>query len=103
MIQINEKIYTESLIVTSAQLIEHCLPQTVHELSLTALCQVIALRPDILLIGTGQELIFLPIEIYGELLNQGIGVEIMDTSAACRTYNALSAENRKVAAALIIK
>ncbi|HSW71474.1 MAG TPA: MTH938/NDUFAF3 family protein, partial [Gammaproteobacteria bacterium] len=46
---------------------------------------------------------FIPLEIYGELLNQGIGVEIMDTAAACRTYNALTAESRKVVAALVLK
>jgi uncharacterized protein len=40
--------------------------------------------------------------IYGNLLNHGIGVEVMDTSAACRTFNALSAEGRNVVAALLL-
>lgn len=102
-IQINEKVLTQSVIVAPDKLIENWMPQTVSELTSEALSQVTALKPDILLIGTGSKLVFLNIELYGELINQGIGVEIMDTSAACRTFNALSSENRNVVAALIIK
>src|SRR5579863_10711589 len=100
MIQVNEKILTHSVIIAPNQMIENWSPQTSEELSAATLSPVIALKPDILLIGTGSALVLLPIEIYGDLINLGIGVEIMDTSAACRTYNALSAENRNVVAAL---
>lgn len=103
IIQINEKTFTQSLIVAPDRLIENWSPQSVAELTLEALSPIIALQPDILLIGTGAKLVFLNIELYGDLINQGIGVEIMDTGAACRTYNALSSENRNVVAALIIK
>lgn len=102
-IQINETLFTQSVIVSNHQLIDNWKPQSVAELTIEALATVITLKPHILLIGTGSSLVFIPIEIYGELINQGIGVEIMDTGAACRTYNALTAENRHVAAALIIK
>lgn len=103
MIRVNEKTLRKSIIITPQQLIEDWPPQTIQELSFQSLAPIIPLHPDILLIGTGTTLVLLPIELYGELINQGIGVEIMDTSAACRTYNALSADNRNVAAALIIK
>ena len=103
IIKINEQIFTQSIIIAPNQLIENWAPQTINELTAESLTPVIALKPDILLIGTGATLTFLSIEIYGDLINLGIGVEIMDTSAACRTYNALSAENRNVIAALIIK
>lgn len=103
MIQINEKTFTKSVIITPQQLIENWAPQTVNEITSTAFAEILVLKPDILLIGTGTTHTFLSIEIYGELINQGIGVEIMDTGAACRTYNALSAENRNVVAALIIR
>jgi uncharacterized protein len=102
MLQVNEKRITSSIIITPNELIESWQPQMINELTSESLSAVISLKPDILLIGTGTTLIFPPTEIYGHLLNLGIGVEIMDTSAACRTFNALSAENRKVAAALII-
>lgn len=102
-IQINDKILTESIIITPTLLLEKWAPQTVQELTADALLPIINLTPDVLLIGTGAEMVLIPSEIYGELINHGIGVEIMDTGAACRTYNALSAENRRVVAALIIK
>lgn len=101
-IQVNETIITSSIIISPSELISNWEPKTVNDLSAASFTPVLALKPDILLIGTGSELIFLPVEIYGELINQGIGVEIMDTRAACRTFNALSAENRRVAAALVI-
>jgi len=103
LIQVNDITFTQSIIISPDQLIENWAPQTAAALSAHALQLAVALKPDILLIGTGATHVFLPVEIYGELINQGIGVEIMDTSAACRTYNVLSAENRRVVAALIIQ
>jgi len=103
LIQINEKVFTRSLIITPDQLLENWAPQSITELTAATLTPIISLQPDILLIGTGSKLVLLSPEIYGELINLGIGVEVMDTRAACRTYNALSAENRRVAAALIIQ
>ncbi len=55
----------------------------------------------ILLVGTGREAVFLPKEIREILREAGIGVDVMQTGAAARTYNILVAENRAVAAALI--
>jgi len=102
-IQINDKILTRSVIVAANILIEDWTPQTFAELTHEFLAEAAILKPDILIIGTGEKLIFPPIEMYGEFINQGIGVEIMDTGAACRTYNALTAENRKVVAALLLR
>jgi len=60
----------------------------------------IAMRPEIILVGTGAHLV-LPEENLMQLLGErGIGVEIMDTPAACRTYNVLAHEYRRVIAAL---
>jgi uncharacterized protein len=103
LIQINDKMYTQSIIIAPRQLIENSFPQTVADISSQSFAEILALKPDILLIGTGSTMVFLPIEVYGGLLNQGIGVEVMNTSAACRTYNALTAENRNVVAALILR
>jgi uncharacterized protein len=102
-IQVNDTILTSSLIVSPDTLIENWAPQVITELTPAALELIAPLKPDILLIGTGASLVFIKAEIYGALINQGIGVEIMDTSAACRTFNALTAENRRVVAALIIR
>jgi uncharacterized protein len=56
---------------------------------------------DILLVGTGPEIAFLPEETRRLLEEAGLGVEAMATASACRTYNVLLAEERRVAAALI--
>ena len=102
-ITVNDKTLSKSIIITPTALIEDWAPQTIQDLTAESLNRIVEIRPDILLIGTGATMTFLSPEIYGELINLGIGVEFMDTSAACRTYNALSAENRNVAAALLIR
>jgi len=102
-IQINEHFFQKSIIVMPNQLISDWAPQAFSELTSETLAIILKLHPDILLIGTGSMLQFPPTAIYGELINAGIGVEIMDTHAACRTYNVLTAENRNIAAALIIR
>ncbi len=102
-IQVNELTYSHSIVVSPDKLIDHWRPQHISELTRTDLEIISELSPAILLIGTGSTLEFPPLDVYGDLINEGIGIEVMDTSAACRTYNALTAENRNVAAALIIK
>jgi len=58
-------------------------------------------RPDVLLLGCGPKGCRLPRLLRDGLRGAGIGVEAMDTSAACRTYNVLAAEGRRVVAALL--
>jgi uncharacterized protein len=103
LIQINEMQFSCSLMLTPEQLIQEFSPQHAKELSAESLAPLHALKLDIVLIGTGGTLVFLPPEIYGNLINLGIGVEVMNTAAACRTFNALASEGRRVAAVLIAK
>lgn len=58
--------------------------------------------PEIVLLGSGSRLRFPSPGLYTALVKARIGVEVMDTAAACRTYNILAAEGRRVAAALIL-
>lgn len=58
-------------------------------------------RVEILLLGTGAEMPPLPVALRGYFKSLGIAFEAMDTGAACRTYNVLLAEERRVAAALL--
>ena len=60
-------------------------------------------KPDLVLIGTGERLKFPAMEHYASLIQRNIGVEIMDSAAACRTYNILLSEGRKVVAGIIIE
>jgi uncharacterized protein len=58
--------------------------------------------PEIVLLGTGQRQRFPHPKLYRSLIDAGIGVEVMDKDAACRTYNILMGEGRLVAAAIIL-
>ena len=63
---------------------------------------LLAAAPDLVILGTGSRQRFVAPSLIGDLLSRRIGVECMDNQAACRTYNILMAEGRKVALALII-
>jgi len=59
-------------------------------------------KPELVVFGSGPRLRFVRPELLQSLINQRIGVETMDTLAACRTYNILAGEGRRVVAALLI-
>ncbi|MDQ7017483.1 MAG: Mth938-like domain-containing protein [Gammaproteobacteria bacterium] len=63
---------------------------------------VLDLKPEIVILGTGDKQIFPPMDIMMLFAKQQIGFEVMNTSAACRTYNILLSEDRDVVAALIL-
>lgn len=56
---------------------------------------------DVVLVGTGVQQIFFPPALRQALKGQGLNIDVMDTGAACRTYNVLMAEGRRIAAALL--
>ena len=65
--------------------------------------QILALKPELVILGTGSKLRFPSPALSYSLINAGIGLETMDLGAACRTYNVLAAEGRAVLAALLIE
>ena len=65
--------------------------------------QVLALRPELVVFGSGARLRFARPAIYRALIDARIGVETMDVAAACRTYNVLASEGRAVLAALLLE
>ena len=62
----------------------------------------LALKPEVLLFGTGAKQQFAHPNLFRELIRSNISIEFMDTPAACRTYNILVAEDRKVVAAVLL-
>jgi uncharacterized protein len=56
---------------------------------------------DVVLLGVGTQMRFLPAVLKGALKDRGLSIDVMDTGAACRTYNVLMAEGRRVAAGLL--
>ena len=101
VIHVSGNPVTSSFIISTDQLIENWSPGSIEELCVDHFDQVIQLQPELVLLGTGAVLKFPAIEQYSCLIQQNIGVEIMDTFAACRTYNILSSEGRKVVAGII--
>ncbi|MDH5571682.1 MAG: Mth938-like domain-containing protein [Gammaproteobacteria bacterium] len=93
---------TQSIILSGQGLICNWPPATLAQLTMEHIDIISSLEPELVLLGTGARLQFPVSEILAPLHQRGIGLEIMDTAAACRTFNILMSEGRKVAAALLI-
>lgn len=101
-VTVDNQTYTNSLIITPKAIFAQWRPQTFNDLQAKDLTYIVELKPQIVLLGTGSQQQFPHPSILAELYNNNIGVEIMDTGAACRTFNLLLSEHRNVIAALII-
>ena len=101
-VRINEGRYNDSVVVFKNGLWEGWLPSRYADLEAWHLEPLAKEGVEVLLLGTGDRLQFPDPAITSPLINSGIGVEAMDTPAACRTYNILMSEDRMVAAALFL-
>lgn len=101
-IRVGEQRITRSVILSASKLIREWPVRGIQELDEDALLPALALDPEILILGTGGRISFPAAALYAQLGGRGIGLEVMDTSAACRTYNVLVTESRPVVAALIL-
>ena len=99
---VNQDSYTRSLVVLPGQVVADWPPQTFEELALAHLAALVTLRPELVILGTGRRQRFPRAELLAPLVEAGLGWEVMDTGAACRTYNILMSEGRNVAAALLM-
>ena len=101
-VTVNQQRYERSLVVTP-QLIHDAWSVTgIDSISADALNFLLTLTPEILLLGTGATHRFPGPAVMREFARAQIGVESMDTAAACRTFNILMAEGRNVIAAIIV-
>ncbi|MGF1644766.1 MAG: Mth938-like domain-containing protein [Thiotrichales bacterium] len=101
ILSINDRDYTTGVIVTPRQLIVDWAVRKPDEINAETLTPVLTMRPDVLIIGTGARLVFPSFATRALFLQQGIGCEIMDSGAACRTFNLLVSEGRDVVAAIL--
>ena len=101
-VSINGKPFSLSLIVSNSQLNDDWNLTSIESLQINHIEQILSLNPELIIIGTGDKLIFPAVEAYAAIIQQGIGVDFMDTGAACRTYNILMSEGRDVVAGLIL-
>lgn len=101
-VAVNKVRYERSLILTPDRVLEDVLPALFTELDERHFESIAALNPAIVLLGTGSSLRFPAPSLTRSLTRIQAGLEVMDTSAACRTYNILSAEGRNVVAAILL-
>ncbi len=94
--------YRSNLIVSADAIIENWITHDSSCLTKQDLNPVISLCPEIVLLGTGSHLHFPPDEVMADFNLRQIGFEVMDTGAACRSYNFLLGEGRQVVAALLM-
>ncbi len=95
-------VYRENIVVTPQQIVTGWCPGGFDALSDEDLAAVAALRPEIVLLGTGARQRFPSPHLSRVLAEARIGLDVMDTPAACRTFNILAAEERKVAVAILL-
>jgi uncharacterized protein len=101
-VTVNQERYTDSMIVLPEQIVEHWPVSSINKLGIEHFDPLLAVQPEIILLGTGVTLQFPDTLLMKKILARGVGFEVMDTQAACRTYNILTAEERHVAAAIFI-
>ena len=94
--------YREGVVLLPETVVKGWAPEGLDALDAADFARLIEHKPEIVLIGTGATQRFLPPRVLAPLTAARVGVEMMDTRAACRTFNILVGEGRRVAAALVM-
>lgn len=99
---INDIKYKNSLILTADSIINPWPVQSIDDLNEQTLKPLLELNADVVLLATGRKQQFPGARLMGQFGQRGIGLEIMDIGALCRTFNILVAEDRAVVAAILL-
>lgn len=102
-IRVGDRTWSRSVVLTPDGVVDEWRPASFDELTVADLASLASLDPEVLLLGSGLRQRFPERSVLAPLYAARIGFEIMDSGAACRTYNLLAAEGRRVAAALIVE
>ena len=94
--------FERPIVVTTEQVLTDWPARDFATLDESHFAYFLSLKPEVLLLGTGSQLRFPHPGLYRQLTDARISIEFMDTPAACRTYNILMAEDRKVIAAILL-
>jgi uncharacterized protein len=101
-VRLRDRAFAGSVIVTRETVQDDWRPPAPEALSIDDFAKLIALKPDVVLLGTGSRQRMPSPALYAAFAERGIGLEVMDNRAACRTFNLLLSEYRDVAVALMI-
>jgi uncharacterized protein len=102
-VEINRTPYSHAVLLSSDGEIQEWAVKSFDELSAADFTEMAALKPELIIIGTGLRQHFPKPELLKTLIEAKIGFEVMDSQAACRTYNILVGEGRQVLLALIVE
>ena len=100
---VNAQVFEHSVIVPWRGDAQPWQVESVEALSAEHFERLLAFEPELVVFGSGARLRFAPPALARSLFERRVGVETMDTSAACRTFNVLAGERRRVVAALIVE
>jgi uncharacterized protein len=100
-VRVGEHVLHRSCIVTRDDVIADWRPASLADLLESDLVPLFATNPELVLLGTGAAHRFAPAAIRGAFVQRRVGLETMDLGAACRTFNILVQEERRVCAALL--
>jgi len=102
-LEVNQTPYSHALIVQPEGEVLAWPVEEIQDLSEDHFSMISALLPELVIVGTGKRQVFLNPKILQPLIKAKIGFEMMDSQAACRTYNILMGEGRKVLAAILLE
>ncbi|HWX26576.1 MAG TPA: MTH938/NDUFAF3 family protein [Steroidobacteraceae bacterium] len=101
-LRINDEVYRSAIIVSASAIRAAPDIRSMEDIARLDPSRILEFAPEIVLLGTGQRQIFPAAALRAQFLGAGIGFEVMDTGAACRTFNVLVAEQRRVVALLMV-
>ena len=101
-IKIGNEELTDNVVLFRDEIHRGWQPKDLNNPTSQDLSDLIAAKPEVIIFGAGWETRLPPRELVFALARHGIGFEMMDTPAACRTFNVLVSEDRDVAAVLVI-
>lgn len=97
-----DRVFTTSLVLAVDRVLEDFAPRCVAQLDDAAVAQILALQPDVVLLGTGARIVFPPPRVLAAFLQRRVGCEAMDNGAAGRTFNVLAGEGRNAIAVFLL-
>ena len=102
-VTVNDAVYRSSLILTADEIVCPWPVGSLDSLDADSIERVLETNPAVVLLGTGPQQRFPHAELYALFGSRGIGLEVMDNGALCRTFNILVAEDRAVTAAILLE
>ncbi|HEY9131691.1 MAG TPA: Mth938-like domain-containing protein [Dyella sp.] len=101
-ITVMDRDITASFLLAPDRAVENWPATDAKALGAAHVDEILALKPELVILGTGERQVFPPAEFMAGFLRKGIGIEVMDNAAAARTYDLLAGEGRRVVVAFVL-